>query len=105
MLVTCPECSHKVSEKADICPQCGFDWPVHSSEEYVKRGVQEYVIGKTRGYTCEKHWFSKPQLLISVVKAAKHKDGCSEIGWYLSISEECPSCGERTFRGCERCKS
>lgn len=108
MLVTCPECSNKVSEAAEICPQCGLYSPGLISEEFVKRGAQKYVIGKTSGNTdtCEKHWFSKHHLLISDVKVAKHKNGC-QTGWYLAVYKVCPSCGERTMSvgGCESCES
>ena len=31
MLITCPECSRNVSDKANICPGCGY--PIQPKEE------------------------------------------------------------------------
>ena len=37
-LINCPECSKQISEKAGVCPQCGFP---------LRRGVVGNVLEKT----------------------------------------------------------
>ena len=103
MLVTCPECSNKVSEDAVRCPKCGFSSPYFFSEEGIRKGAQEFRKGEPCNFICTNHWFSKPNMIVYDIKVTKHKDGC-KTGWYYTVYTECPSCKERKISSsCENC--
>jgi len=47
MLVTCPECGEKISEKADSCPKCGLPNPGEVSKEKQELIIKNYGEIKT----------------------------------------------------------
>ncbi|ONG55806.1 hypothetical protein BKE38_08450 [Pseudoroseomonas deserti] len=44
-LMTCPECSHRVSDKALACPSCGY--PI--AGDGAPRGGVAHVVGRVAG--------------------------------------------------------
>ncbi|MGH1345541.1 MAG: hypothetical protein ACRBN8_28515 [Nannocystales bacterium] len=65
MLVECPECAHRVSDRAAACPQCGFpvaaEWEARREREAVEAdrtsreeiGEVDCVACKARGFVTE----------------------------------------------------
>jgi len=43
MLVTCPECEARISERADPCPKCGFPDAGDRSQEACEEAVRRIV--------------------------------------------------------------
>ena len=46
-LVNCPECNESISEKASVCPHCGY--PMKPEEEPVQYELQKNVASDSRG--------------------------------------------------------
>lgn len=92
MLITCPDCSAKVSNHALDCPQCGFPHPgahsVESAEEHAKR----YKAGEDDPYrnTCPNHWFRRPHLIVADVKVLKETGG-----FVAKVLRKCRLCNYR----------
>lgn len=42
MLVTCPECSHKISSESEECKKCGFLYSGRRSREYCEKVVKVF---------------------------------------------------------------
>lgn len=110
MLITCPECLKQVSDKASVCPCCGFPNPSgvtyeeyrkdnekRAQEEHNKRLVkaqelfQKYKtrVGEEWGSetnVCTNHLFRKPRRYV-LVRVELHST-CVEL-WM-----GCPSCNK-----------
>lgn len=77
MLVTCPECSNKVSEEAELCPQCGLPHPGINRQEIAKRQAQAlealYLIEKEAFETAKKSYIESYRAKIGIYDQLKIK--------------------------------
>ena len=48
MLISCKECAHKVSDKANMCPSCGY--PLRKTKPVVK--AKEGLFLKSMNFGC-----------------------------------------------------
>lgn len=118
MLITCPECSNKVSEAAASCPQCGLKKPGNFCEEKAiekaKSKMYRCRIGMKYG-SCDNHLLAKmvdsfvdigisPSMYITDINVVKIKvknndfdsSGYGEIvgiGYDVEFTTKCKSCG------------
>ncbi|MBI5875076.1 MAG: hypothetical protein HZB81_04410 [Deltaproteobacteria bacterium] len=110
MLVTCPECSNKVSHAAVLCPQCGLNKPGEFCEEKAMEKAKLYKTGMKYG-ACFDHLLnkiynlfefasiggSKPTYItdIQVVKVSITKgEGVVGSGYDVELTVKCKSCGK-----------
>ncbi len=95
MLVTCPECGAKVSDKADPCPNCGFPKAGSKSEECYKeilggKRCTEYDVEFTSPHipTCHKCGHE-----IVGKRKIKNEVEKGTDGYSITHSTVCPNCG------------
>lgn len=77
-LINCPECGNEVSDKADVCPKCGFNIGKYLQEEKERSEKEE----KERKYREEK---DKHDEKIKVLKNKLFGSKIKKIVWIVSI--------------------
>lgn len=89
MLVTCPECGEKISERANPCPACGYPNAGAESEENLQRDASLYNGQLWNFFTyCRKCGFSGSGKAWGRLKC--WADNKSRSVWH---SMTCPKCG------------
>ena len=109
MLVTCPECSAKISDAADPCPHCAFpEAGILSRErcEYIvaelKKSVGEkihYLWRSERITICIDHNGNYDMVLQDVSVEPMTLGGHKETGYCVAVSLRCPKCWKED-KGC-----
>jgi len=97
MLVTCPECEAKISEKADPCPKCGLPSAGERSREAAEREAQfmrglNFFIGAhiiCENQRCNFRGHVDGPFTVEVIQGGAH------AGYKSVLVCRCPKCGRR----------
>lgn len=91
-LISCPECSHQVSELAPTCPSCGF--PIAAITE-------DGTVALRNCPDCGGSGIQKSECNDCVNGVGKCPQ-CRGSGWWYD--EKCPDCGGSGKKRCEWCE-
>lgn len=100
MLVTCPECGAKISDKADPCPKCGFPEAGNKSKEVAENFAQalrdmkddtaRFSLTQEKCNNCDFapiDWIQSKPIEVKVEKRG--------TGYRTRCYLRCPKCGEK----------
>ena len=95
MLVTCPECELKISERAKTCPGCGLPDTSRLSKECYEQEVKacdgKEIETSSAEFKCVKNQYSKPRIKVRIKADIEKLD----IGYCVIFLFPCQTCGKR----------
>ncbi|PRQ09736.1 hypothetical protein [Enhygromyxa salina] len=103
MLISCPECERKVSDRAKACPDCGFPVAEHVAEQAeaaarAARLASRERVGEIDCPTCDARGFTyfeaaddegQTRQMFGWCEACKHSGRvhqCKDLGGYYAVS-------------------